>query len=98
MRVGGPNRDRRRHCTTPSSTNNAFAGGGPPDPRRTGPIVVVDRRESDLRARWLTECDLARVFHNGLGIDNEAQGDAIYVCEATPGPWATIWPDMFTYY
>lgn len=76
------------------SGHNGFAQWGPPD--ADGPVVVVGLPASALPG-FFRGCRLVTHVDNGLGLDNDEQGDTVRLCSGTARPWATMWPDLVHY-
>lgn len=47
---------------------------------------------ADVLARNFHTCRRATTIDNGLGVDNEAQGQPLWVCHGLNGSWAEAWP------
>ncbi|MFC8380500.1 glycosyltransferase family 39 protein [Nocardia sp. NPDC057272] len=80
--------------TTPYSGHNAYWWWGPPPDTATEVLTVgIDHRR-------LTElCSIvepAGVLDNGLGIDNDEQGEPMFVCRNPIRPWSQLWPQLRT--
>ena len=54
--------------------------------------VVAVRMSGDTLLRHFEDCHQAATIDNGLGIDNEAQGQPIWICRGLQGNWAERWP------
>ncbi len=74
------------------SGHNAFADWGPP-PDRPGAVVVVGRSAA-RRLAYFRGCRLRGNVDNAAGVDNDEQGEPIYVCAGTTRPWSQIWPRL----
>ena len=56
--------------------------------------VVAIRFERAYLDRFFDSCELMAHVDNGLDIDNEVQGQPIYVCRGLRGTWAQLEPEM----
>jgi 4-amino-4-deoxy-L-arabinose transferase-like glycosyltransferase len=56
--------------------------------------VITVRWPLAVLARWFDSCTQVAMVDNGLGVDNEAQGQPIAICRGLRGSWRTIWPEM----
>lgn len=61
-------------------------------PRDDDATVVAVRVPGDLLDRHFQHCEQVATVDNGLGIDNEAQGQPVRVCRGLNGSWAEVWP------
>ncbi|MEU4430104.1 glycosyltransferase family 39 protein [Nocardia rhamnosiphila] len=75
----------------PRSGHNAYWWWGPPADAR--PILTVGLTRAEV-ARFCADSapESAGRIDNGLGIDNDEQGAAMYVCRTVRAPWAQLWP------
>jgi hypothetical protein len=73
------------------SGHNAYWYWGPPPADRTVVIHVGDWTTEDW-SPYFEDCQVAAHIDDGLGIDNQEQGQAISVCRGLRQPWATMWP------
>jgi hypothetical protein len=78
------------------SGHNSFWWWGPPAVARSTTIWVGDASLSYLGRFW-DSCSVARHIDNGLGVDNEEQGQAIWICRGQRRTWAAIWPELKHY-
>ena len=67
------------------SGHNGWRDWGPP-PDGTGPVVVVFYRDPAVD---FTGCERAATLHNDVGIDNEEEGQGVWVCDAPIGSWSS---------
>jgi hypothetical protein len=72
------------------SAQNAYARFGIP-PGSAGPVIVLGY--SDPSVDFLA-CRRAATIDNGVGLDNEEQGGAVFVCARPRRPWAEAWPEL----
>jgi hypothetical protein len=72
------------------SGHNGWGYWGPP-PEGAAPVIVVgyDRPSYDF-----TGCRRAGRIDNGLGVDNEEQGNVVWVCSSPRGGWQRAWPHL----
>uniref|UniRef100_UPI0007A3DECC glycosyltransferase family 39 protein n=1 Tax=Nocardia sienata TaxID=248552 RepID=UPI0007A3DECC len=75
----------------PHSGHNAYWWWGPPADSR--PVLTVGLTRAEV-ARFCADSapEAAGRIDNGLGIDNDEQGAALYVCRTLRAPWAQLWP------
>ncbi|WP_446226159.1 glycosyltransferase family 39 protein [Nocardia sp. IBHARD005] len=79
---------------TPYSGHNAYWWWGPPPDSATEVLTVGIDRE-----RLTGICsivDPAGTLDNGLGIDNDEQGEPMFVCRNPIRPWSQLWPQLRT--
>ena len=72
------------------SGHNAYARFGIP-PGSAGPVVVLGYRDPSVDFR---ACRRAATIDNGVGLDNEEQGGAVFVCARPRKPWSEAWADL----
>lgn len=79
---------------TPHSGHNAYWWWGPPPDTATEVLTVGIDRER------LTEIcsivDPAGTLDNGLDIDNDEQGEPMFLCRGPIRPWSQLWPQLRT--
>jgi hypothetical protein len=75
------------------SGHNAFWDWGPPPDDRTVVVHVGDWTAADW-SPFFTDCRTVASIDNGLGIENQEQGQAISVCTSLHAPWIAIWPNL----
>ncbi len=56
-------------------------------------IVVVGGQYADVR-RLFEHCDVRARLDNGVGVDNEEQGQPVAVCAGPTASWADLWPQL----
>ena len=44
-----------------------------------------------------TGCERAATLHNDLDLDNEEQGQGVWVCDDPVGSWSEAWPRLSHY-
>ena len=74
------------------SGHNAYGYWGPPADG-SAPVFAIGLTPG-VRATQLRGCNEAARIDNGLGIDNDEQGTAVYVCAGPRRPWSTEWPSL----
>jgi Dolichyl-phosphate-mannose-protein mannosyltransferase len=74
------------------SGHNAYGYWGPP-PEDGAPVIAIGLPPSEL-ADQLRDCRPAARNDNGLGVDNDEQGTAVFVCAGPRGSWAAVWPSL----
>jgi hypothetical protein len=72
------------------SAQNAYARFGIP-PGWAGPVIVLGYSDPSVDF-WA--CRRAATIDNGVGLDNEEQGGAVFVCARPRRPWAEAWPEL----
>lgn len=76
-----------------SGQNELYYLARPPDSATVAILLGMD-----YAARtYFDSCQVATRFDNGVGIDNEEQGRAVWVCRGPKGTWALLWPDFQHY-
>ena len=72
------------------SGHNAYFDWGPP-PDTGGPVLLVGFDEAFVRTAF---GDLPQVatLNNGVGVDNDEQGEPVWVGRDLRGPGAEVWP------
>jgi 4-amino-4-deoxy-L-arabinose transferase-like glycosyltransferase len=75
------------------SGHNAFwRFGRPPDGAR--PVIVVGYHHPESLRGDFSDCVLSARIDNGVDLDNEEQGAAIWTCASTADAWSTLWPRL----
>jgi hypothetical protein len=74
------------------SGHNTLADDGPP-PASTKNVVFVGGQLDDVRPSFDT-CAVVDRLDNGVGVDNEEQGQPIALCRNPLVSWPTIWEDL----
>jgi 4-amino-4-deoxy-L-arabinose transferase-like glycosyltransferase len=72
------------------SGHNGYADWGPPPEHADQTVLVVGYEESRLR-EWFVSVERAAVVDNGVGLDNDEQGTAVWVCRRRRAPWSETW-------
>ncbi|MGV9614957.1 glycosyltransferase family 39 protein [Nocardia xishanensis] len=75
---------------TPHSGHNAYWWWGPPPDTATEVLTVGIER--DELAELCAVVEPAGRIDNGLGIDNDEQGEPLFVCRGPRVPWHELWP------
>jgi hypothetical protein len=75
------------------SGHNAFWDWGPPPADDTVVVHVGDWTSADWSPDFVGCSTVARI-DNGLGIENQEQGQAVSVCSGLLAPWTSIWPSL----
>ncbi len=78
------------------SGHNELHTYGPPPADKTV-AVVVGYGQAGISARFAGGCEKAATLDNGVGVDNEEQGQAVWVCRDPAGGWSAVWPDFHHY-
>ncbi|MGW6421365.1 glycosyltransferase family 39 protein [Nocardia sp. NPDC055053] len=77
---------------TPYSGHNAYWWWGPPPDTATTVLTVgIDR---DRLTGLCSIVEPAGALDNGLGIDNDEQGEPLFVCREPIRPWSQVWPQL----
>ncbi|MFD0363587.1 glycosyltransferase family 39 protein [Nocardia sp. GCM10030253] len=77
---------------TPHSGHNAYWWWGPPSDTATTVLTVgIDR---DQLVRFCRDIEPMGRIDNGLGIDNDEQGEPIFRCREPRTAWSEVWPQM----
>jgi hypothetical protein len=74
-----------------SAQNGLYDAGRPPQTART--VVVVGGQWGQFR-HLFRSCRLQDRLDNGVGVDNEEQGEPVGVCEGPQESWAQMWPRL----
>ncbi|MFI2472420.1 glycosyltransferase family 39 protein [Nocardia xishanensis] len=74
----------------PHSGHNAYWWWGPPPDTATEVLTVGIER--DQLAELCAVVEPAGHIDNGLDIDNDEQGEPLFVCRGLPAPWGELWP------
>ena len=73
------------------SGHNSYWWWGAPSGDGSVVIVVGYQQASDLLAQRFRSVTLARRLDNGHGVDNEEQGQPVWVCRGLRGSWPNTW-------
>jgi hypothetical protein len=74
-----------------SGHNHLYHRAQPPD---SAPIVIMVGGQLDTARAHFASCLPAGWLDNGLGVDNEEQGQPIAVCRDPVGGWDGVWPAL----
>lgn len=74
------------------SGHNSYASWGPP-PEAAGPTIVVGY-DRDWLLQRCTSVELGSRIDNGVGLENDEQGTAVWICRDRLAPWAQLWPGL----
>jgi len=74
------------------SGHNSYWAWGPP-PEDTDAAVVVGLPQERL-ARWFASVQAAGRIDNGLELDNDEQGETVWLATDRRVPWSEIWPEL----
>ncbi len=75
------------------SGHNGFGLWGPP-PDRPGPVVVVGEDPDGVVAASFEGCRVVVRVDNGVGLDDDEQGQPVRLCTGTRRPWSRLWPTL----
>ena len=75
------------------SGHNGYWDWGPP-PDDAGVGVFVGWRGTGEFSWLFADCSIRALFDNGMDLDNQEQGGAIYVCGPPRESWSQAWPEM----
>lgn len=71
------------------SGHNALWAYGPPE----GDTVVIVGARLEQQRPLFAECTIRDHLHNGVGIDNEEEGQPVAICRGPVAPWDELWAD-----
>ena len=74
------------------SGHNAYWSWGLP-PESNGVVIAVGVPIEQLE-RFFGDVRAGAEINNGVDVDNDEQGVAVYVCRDRRQPWAGIWPQL----
>ena len=72
-----------------SGHNSFWRFGRPPD--GAAPVIVVGYRNPGID---FAGCTTEARIDNGVDVDNEEQGGAVWVCKAPVRPWSQLWESL----
>lgn len=75
--------------TVVASGQNALWDVGPPP---DGDTVVVVGAQLPQLTQLFAQCEVMVRLENGVGVDNEEQGQPVAVCHDPVAPWSVLWP------
>lgn len=74
-----------------SAQNALYARAVPPETVTS--VVVVGGEYPEVR-RMFDRCSVRTRLDNGVGVDNEEQGEPVAVCSGPVAPWSRLWPRL----
>jgi len=74
------------------SAQNALYDQARP-PERATTLVVVGGQYPDVRPLF-DHCSVRARLDDGVGVDNEEQGQPVAVCSGPTAPWTVLWPRL----
>ena len=77
--------------TVYSAHNQLYFQSRPP---RSADVVVFVGGERDLAGTLFKSCMTLTHLDNGVGVDNEEQGEPVAVCRTPIGGWTRVWPAL----
>ena len=80
------------HLRPVESGHNALWDYGPP-PAAAHIAIAIGYTESDLRG-WFRTVQRVDVINNGDHLDNDEQGNPVWLCRDPTRPWTDLWPAM----
>ncbi|WP_106401690.1 ArnT family glycosyltransferase [Actinocorallia populi] len=75
-----------------SGHNGYHYFGRPPD--TADPVIFVGAESAAGLLRFWTDVTAAGRVDNGVGLDNEEQGQTIWICRGPRSPWPELWPRL----
>jgi Dolichyl-phosphate-mannose-protein mannosyltransferase len=75
------------------SGHNGFWSWGPPPADATVVVHVGDWTAAEWTP-YFTDCQTVTHIDDGVGVENQEQGQAIWVCHGLRMPWTAIWPEL----
>ena len=73
------------------SGHNGYGLWGPPADAATGSALAVGVGRAKL-ATWFTSVRQVASIDNGDGLDNQEQGEPVWLCTGQRLPWSQLWP------
>jgi 4-amino-4-deoxy-L-arabinose transferase-like glycosyltransferase len=77
-----------------SGHNGWWLWGPPPDTDRIALLVGFDRAQ--VQASF-TGCRLRARINDGVGLNNNEQGEPLWLCSGERRPWSQLWPSLRHY-
>jgi 4-amino-4-deoxy-L-arabinose transferase-like glycosyltransferase len=74
------------------SGHNAFWDYGPP-PADARMALVIGYSADDIH-RWFNTVHVIARIDNGVALNNDEQGERLWLCAGPVAPWPTLWPRM----
>ena len=75
------------------SGHNGYGLWGPPPDTAAGSAVVVGISESTLR-QWFGSVIPKATIDNGVDLDNDEQGNTVWLCTRQRDPWSRLWSSV----
>lgn len=76
------------------SGHMSFYEWGPPPDSHTGPVLLVTGSDQHGLTRTFHGCRVVVTIDNGVGIDTDEQGGAVWLCDPTDLSWSRLWPTL----
>ncbi|MGH2595671.1 MAG: hypothetical protein ACRDH7_06885 [Actinomycetota bacterium] len=77
------------------SGHNSYWWWGPP-PESQGPTIAIGFDRPYLREHWGSVTLAARI-DNGYGVNNDEQGQPVWVCRQQRSSWGSMWLSLQHY-
>ena len=77
-----------------SGHNELYRFGPPPD---TATVALFVGYDHERVAAWFADCTELTRLDNGVGVDNEEQGNPVFVCRQPHQPWHAMWSQLQHY-
>lgn len=91
--AGAIDRYRREFDLPPAySGHNSYAQWGPPRDG-AGPTIVVGY-DSDQLKSWFRSVELAARVDDDVALENDEQGQPVWLCRDPLAPWVELWPGL----
>jgi 4-amino-4-deoxy-L-arabinose transferase-like glycosyltransferase len=74
------------------SGHNSYWTWGPP-PESTTAVISVGIPETELH-RWFGEVQQVARIDDGVGLDNDEQGEPVWLLRNRRADWSSIWPEL----
>lgn len=78
------------------SGHNSYWWWGPPGPT-TGTTIAVGFESSTYLELFFRRVTLAARIHNRLGVENDEEGQPVWICRDPRAPWPAMWPEIRHY-
>jgi len=72
-----------------SAHNQLYYDGRPPE---TATMAILVGGQLEEATTSFESCDVVDRLDNGLGVDNEEQGQPVAICAGPRGGWVAVWP------
>ena len=80
-----------------SGQNNFYLWGRPPEQATTVIAVGMGEDPSSWLGQYFGQVTRAARIDNAAGVDNEEQGQSVWLCRQPLRPWAEMWPQFQHY-